>query len=119
LGFATLAEEHPMSDEIEFQGTIYKTRQERNAALALTWMTAKGTNSVAEIDAYISSDATPETAAVECIATWGLLDQSEVKEGDETAPRFTREEIVESFRAFWHERPDRLMKSDPLPAVTA
>lgn len=99
-----------MTDEIEFQGTIYKTRQERNSALALTWMTAKGTNTIAEIDEYIASGATPEAAASECIATWELL----VDEGDEAAPRVTREEILDSFQAFWRERPDRLTKAEPL-----
>jgi hypothetical protein len=98
----------------KFQGTLYRTADARDAAIAYANMTANGLNSWRTINGFILDGLTPEAAADDAIAGWDLLatydedgsDWRGSKEGQPVHEGLTRKSLIAAHRDFFEERPD-------------
>lgn len=111
----------------KFQSVLYRTADERDAAIAYAWMTANGSNSWREVNRFILDGMTPESAADEAIAGWDLLavydedgsDWRGSREGEPVNEGLTRDGLIAAFRDFFEQRPDMPRDDDFVTCETA
>lgn len=106
----------------QFAGHLYRTQDERDAAIVYEYMTAGGLNSPAETDKAIAEGLTPEAACDEAIHEWDLLgtktieqwtDDGDLEEVEVPALEgLTRENLLAEFQYFFATRPDRADDED-------
>jgi hypothetical protein len=93
-----------MTSRLKFQSCLYRTEDERNAAIAAAWMDAGGLNSSEQIDEFLADGYSPAAAARECIAGWGL---NEATDEEDVEPYITEAALTEAMEDFFRDRPDR------------